>query len=49
MPLKDYQERINNKEWTLQGPELVKFHMADELVEITCTPIFKLMAPDTCT
>lgn len=44
----DYVNKIKDKEWTVQGEELVKLHLADELVTVTCTPYVKSMAPDTC-
>jgi ATP-dependent protease ClpP protease subunit len=48
MKLKDYQDKINNKEWAIKGKELVDFKMADELVDIICIGRLLQIAPDTC-
>lgn len=49
MRKKDYQSRINDKEWEIKGKELVDFKMADELITVKCIgERFPLIAPDTC-
>jgi ATP-dependent protease ClpP protease subunit len=44
----EYEKKIVGKEWTVEGEELVKLHLADKLVTIHCDEYWKSIAPDTC-
>jgi ATP-dependent protease ClpP protease subunit len=43
-----YENKIRNTEWIVGGPEMIKLHLADELVTIECDPFVQSVAPDTC-
>lgn len=44
----DYEKKIINKDWILNGDELVKHKLADKLVNIKCDVYVNTLAPDTC-
>jgi len=43
-----YEKKILNTEWTLDGEDIVKFHLADGLIKIHCDPYMASLAPETC-
>jgi ATP-dependent protease ClpP protease subunit len=48
MSKEDYDKKIVNTEWDVEGEDIVKIHMADKLVTLNCDPYVKSIAPDTC-
>lgn len=48
MSKEDYLTKIIGKEWNLNGLEIVKWHLADKLVTISCDEYIKRLAPNTC-
>jgi ATP-dependent protease ClpP protease subunit len=44
----DYEKKILNTEWILDGIDIVKFHLADEFVRLDCDDILKYILKDTC-
>lgn len=49
MTKENYEKKITNTTWTVRGEELVKLHLADELVNLTCDERLSELAPDSCT
>lgn len=45
----EYEKKIVGKEWTVEGKDIIKLHLADKFVHIHCNDYLKSMAPDTCT
>jgi ATP-dependent protease ClpP protease subunit len=48
MTKEQYEAKIIDKEWTLEGEDIVKWHLADKFVVIHCDEYLKTLAPDTC-
>lgn len=44
----EYEKKIVGKEWTVEGEEIVKLHLADKMVTIKCDAYIARLAPDTC-
>lgn len=44
----EYEKRITNKEWTLEGRDILKHKLADEHVTIQCDGYIARLIPDTC-
>lgn len=43
-----YEKKILNTAWNVNGAELVKLHLADELVKLQCDQFEYSLLPDTC-
>lgn len=43
-----YQKKIKGTEWSLIGPDIVKFNLADEVVKVNCDAFMQVVAPVTC-
>lgn len=48
MDVEAYRVKVTNKSWTLQGKDIVKNHLADEVVTVGCDDYVKSIAPVTC-
>jgi len=48
MSKEEYAKRIKNTQWTVRGDEIVKRHLADKTVSVSCDEEFKFLAPETC-
>lgn len=44
----EYEKRILNKEWTLNGDHIRQLKLADELVKLDCDTTTKILMPQTC-
>jgi ATP-dependent protease ClpP protease subunit len=40
--------KIVGKEWVVKGVDALKWHLADEIVDLTCNDWVKAIAPETC-
>jgi ATP-dependent protease ClpP protease subunit len=43
-----YEEKIIDTEWTLTGKDIIKNHLADELVTVSCDILVLRLLPNTC-
>jgi ATP-dependent protease ClpP protease subunit len=43
-----YEKKIVGKEWVVKGVDALKWHLADEIVDLTCNDWVKAIAPETC-
>jgi ATP-dependent protease ClpP protease subunit len=48
LSIEEYEAKIANTTWILEGEDLIKWHAADKLVKIHCDDWIKQIAPDTC-
>lgn len=44
----EYESHITNKEWEVRGKDLVRLHLADKLVKVTCDTYMSNLIHDTC-
>jgi ATP-dependent protease ClpP protease subunit len=43
-----YEDKILNTEWVVEGGDAVGLHLADELVRVECDTFESMLLPDTC-
>jgi ATP-dependent protease ClpP protease subunit len=48
MSREEYEDRIQDTEWTVRGADLIKFNLADQMVKPTCDEMVRHLIPDTC-
>lgn len=48
MPIPKYVSRITDKNWILEGSEMIKYHAADKLVQVECDDWIKLAQLRLC-
>lgn len=48
LSVKSYYAKIENTEWSLEGEEIVKNHLANKLITVKCDALMHKAAPRTC-